>query len=410
MKKNLKALLKNADKDTLNTLAERYPAASDEEREKIYGMIVKKTGGKQRPKQVDVVRGVDIYSRPRWHRTAAAAASVIAAVIGISAVIYSVSRFNAPKDTESSRFYQVEDTSAEPASDANTISEDYIYKKMLHSTENFDRVSGVLVDSFNGAKYSVAVEFEGDLTTACSHCHTKAIGLDENTGTVQKVMELVDYCDGRALYQYNLNDNTCNTMREAYYRGILYNQGETDVTNMPAVNKALIPQSYAMSFLEGAKYWGIVRFESYLGRKCAVIHGETSNSDTVGFWFYVDTETGVILKYLTTDSFGNYVNVMLMKEIAFDNDAKGVITLKEAVDFNGMSKYSIFTAAEMPDIAAVVGSSGAAGFISLHEIMGKDFPSDGSSDKAKGLEVFDPGMTKVLDIYYFRNDDDADTT
>ena len=145
MNKLFKRAFHNADDKTLKKLAERYPAAGNKEREKIYSMIVKKYSDSSKTietEYADEVRGVDIYMKKRWRKpAAAAAASLILAggVFGGTFVIRNMSKKDVSSDTN------IYSSEAGSTSGAEQMEKTIISVACLEGISDFDKV----IDKFN---------------------------------------------------------------------------------------------------------------------------------------------------------------------------------------------------------------------------------------------------------------------
>lgn len=404
MKNNINELLKNADDDTLNTLAERYPAAGNKEREKIYSMIVKKNDSTDNSKHSEVVCGVDIYRRPKWRRTAAVAASLAAAVFGISGTFYTLSQFSAPNESVSSEYHSVEGTTKTAPPDFDITTKDGIYQKMQSSVYYYDKVSGEMVLSTDNSTSSLIVDFEADLEKSVSYSNSEKIKIAFENDKYIRENEEFTYCDGNQIYKVD------TIIKETKQSGFAAKRSEitaandapsryADVTNLPYVSAALIPRLSVLDLIDNSENWEISGNDTYLGRECTIITGDVKGdyadeSGILGYSLCVDNKTGVILKYFASDLSGEYQHVMLMRNIAFDDDVE-VRDLTEYVRSDSLSSYA--PQSRPLDIAAVVGINGKTGFIIADEIFRYDDP------EKLVLNVYDTDLKTVIDKFSFGN-------
>ncbi|MCD7729907.1 MAG: hypothetical protein LUI05_00205 [Oscillospiraceae bacterium] len=95
-------------------------------------------------------------------------------------------------------------------------------------------------------------------------------------------------------------------------------------TNVDDASICLFPQEMAFGFLLDFDLWEIDGSESYEGRDCVVLSGET-NADygkKIGderFAFYVDKQTGTLLEYVGYNANGEISDYMGSSNIRFDD-------------------------------------------------------------------------------------------
>ena len=405
MKNNINELLKNADDDTLNTLAERYPAAGNKEREKIYSMIIKKSGSLDSFQHADIVHGVDIYHRPKWRRTAAVAASLAAAVFGITGTFYTLSQFSAPNESVSSEYHSSEETTKAATPEADTTTKEGIYQKMQSSVYYYDKVSGEMVLSTENSTESLVVDFEADLERSLSFSNSEKIKINVDNTKYVSGNEQLTYCDGTHIYHSDVLLKQNEQIGFAAKRGEMpaANDDPTryaDVTNLPYVSAALIPRLSVLDLIDNSENWEISGNDTYLGRECTIITGDVKGdyadeNGILGYSLCVDNKTGVILKYFASDLSGEYQYVMLMRNIAFDDDVE-VRDLTEYIRSNSLSSYD--TGNSLPLISAVVGINGKTGFIMSLNVL-----ADNNLEERPVLNVYDTDLKTVIDKFSFGN-------
>jgi len=404
MKNNINELLKNADDDTLNTLAERYPAAGNKEREKIYSMIIKKSGSLDSFQHADIVHGVDIYHRPKWRRTAAVAASLAAAVFGITGTFYTLSQFSAPNESVSSEYHSSEETTKAATPEADTTTKEGVYQKMFNSFYCYDKVSGEMVLSTENSTESLVVDFEADLEKSVSYSNSKKIKIIFDNDKYIRENEEFTYCDGNQIYKVDAINKITDMNGFAAKRSEMTAANDTpsryaDVTNLPYVSAALIPRLSVLDLIDNSENWEISGTETYLDRKCTTISGEIygefgAENNIRSYCLCVDNKTGIVLKYFASNLSGEYQHVMLMRNIAFDDDVE-VRDLTEYVRSDSLSSYA--PQSRPLDIAAVVGINGNTGFIIADEIFRYDDP------EKLVLNVYDTDLKTVIDKFSFGN-------
>ena len=404
MKSKIKRMFQNADNDFLNTLAERYTAAGIKEREKIYIMISQKNGSADNYQYVDIVRGMDIYRRPKWHKAAAVTASLAATVLGISGTFYSLSRFSAPGESSTNQYHSVEESTKVIPPEIDITTKEGIYQKMLNSIYYYDKVSGELVLSTENSTDSLIIDFESDLEKSLSYSNSEKVKVLFDNDNYIRENELFTYCDGNKIYKVDTLNKTTEMYGYATKRSEMTDTNDnparySDVTNLPYVSTALMPRLSVLELIKNSENWEISGTEIYLDRECTIITGDNKKvyadeHDILSYWLCVDNKTGVILKYFDSVLSGEYQHVMLMRNIAFDDDVE-VRDLADYVRSESLSSYD--SGNNLTVTAAVVGYNERTGFIIINEIFSYPDPAH------LVLNVYDTDLKTVIDKFSFGN-------
>lgn len=98
-------------------------------------------------------------------------------------------------------------------------------------------------------------------------------------------------------------------------------------TNVPAAAACLSPQEITLGYLSDLSLWDITGREEYVGRDCLIISGKSSEEygrqlGTESFVFYIDAQTGCLLKYLGRDSAGEAVDYLISDGISFESSGE----------------------------------------------------------------------------------------
>lgn len=336
-------ILEKADKKTVETLSERYRTINDKEGEKIFQKSISKCSSEKVFSTENQVQGVDVYCRPKWHRTVQITAAVLALTLGVSGTVFAL--YNSPERmTNVTESY--EDTTAvtteseHPSEQFDMSTQEGIYYKMLTSVDFFDRVSGRLVQSKNGISFN-DVEFEIDMDSSRSYSHIRQYWtnslqevMDDNLSDAELITDeydtydFINYSDGTHLHTYNniskKHDYLSLSVRRKDSEIIPYDelrnsnkwQYKNNPLNCPYADDSLFPQVIASSFLADYDAWQIDGETEYLNRKAVSIRG-TDDS----FTMLTDKETGVLLKFISYTENGKIAQFISVLDIAFNDDA-----------------------------------------------------------------------------------------
>ena len=364
-------ILENTDRETVEEISE-YPSVTGSERKKLYRELSARSSINNSD-YAEQVGGVEVIRRSHWHRKMCAAAAMTALVLGISGTFYAL-RKGEPKNSgktsptkENSLMSEIATPeSPSESGKAQRVPKDYdmstqegVYFKMLNSIDYFDRVSGELIDCTIGLPYCGIVEFESDLTTSKSYSHYMLYSINDPEEAAEGgepdivpwtepdgFIELIEYCDGihHHIFDvdsggYSFDQKVYSRFEDATYkdenRHTVDNDGNdiwqirSDVCNVRKAHMCLSPQEITFGFLTDFDSWCIEGTQEHLGRECIVIHGTLSgkhsnNPDVSDFEFYVDKQTGTLLKYIGRNKSGGISEFLYVRSIAFDDDAANV--------------------------------------------------------------------------------------
>ena len=289
--------------------------------------------------------------------------------------------------------------------EADTTTKEGIYQKMQSSVYYYDKVSGEMVLSTENSTESLVVDFEADLERSLSFSNSEKIKINVDNTKYVSGNEQLTYCDGTHIYHSDVFLKQNEQIGFAAKRGEMpaANDDPTryaDVTNLPYLSAALIPRLSVLDLIDNSENWEISGNDTYLGRECTIITGDVKGdyadeSGIIGYSLCVDNKTGVILKYFASDLSGEYQQVMLMRNIAFDDDVE-VRDLTEYIRSNSLSSYD--PGNSLPLISAVVGINGKTGFIISLNVL-----EDNNSEERPVLNVYDTDLKTVIDKFSFGN-------
>ena len=276
---------------------------------------------------------------------------------------------------------------------------------MQSSVYYYDKVSGEMVLSTENSTESLVVDFEADLERSLSFSNSEKIKINVDNTKYVSGNEQLTYCDGTHIYHSDVLLKQNEQIGFAAKRGEMpaANDDSTryaDVTNLPYVSAALIPRLSVLDLIDNSENWEISGNDTYLGRECTIITGDVKGdyadeNGILGYSLCVDNKTGVILKYFASDLSGEYQYVMLMRNIAFDDDVE-VRDLTEYIRSNSLSSYD--TGNSLPLISAVVGINGKTGFIMSLNVL-----ADNNLEERPVLNVYDTDLKTVIDKFSFGN-------
>lgn len=344
MKKLDLKILENADRQSVERLAELCPSAGEKERKKLWRKLESRCKDNS---YAYSVQEVDAYKRSRFSELLNMTTVCAAVVLVITGSIFGLKQLKAPDNTLSP---SVEMTTAEPTetvSDDKANEQTELVLKMLNSIDYYDKVSGRLVEKGNGNTFN-DVEFEVDLTTARSYSHIRQCWTDSHESAINGELssaeiikddnytyDFIRYSDGNSVYTYNLSSKKKEYISPAVKRTEsekipdderregssknLWWKWRTDPLNCEYASHSLFPQLIVSISLEDQDTWQIVGSQTYIGRECTSVSGKDGS-----FTALIDTQTGVLLKYVATDSNGEICDYICVKSIAFDDEADEV--------------------------------------------------------------------------------------
>lgn len=184
--------------------------------------------------------------------------------------------------------------SAETDEELNTLeNKSYIYHIMLNSVDYYETAQGSMKCEER------EIQFRTDLTDQYAYSHVVKDGLELEYFTIdgvtynkvpsERVYTFVNtYTEREHIPDYA---RVFKTHLQGYYCHPL-----NEITHIG--EEALFPQGIAMQRLCEPDWWSIVGIETYLGRQCAVIEGESEEvyGKSGYFRLWTDIETGIVLK------------------------------------------------------------------------------------------------------------------
>lgn len=102
-------------------------------------------------------------------------------------------------------------------------------------------------------------------------------------------------------------------------------------TNIPSASICIFPQEMTFGYLTDTDLWEIKGVEQLDGRTCYHITGVTGadygkKRNVASFEFFVDTNTGVLLKYVGYDANGDISDYLYSENMQFEEKAEAVKT------------------------------------------------------------------------------------
>ena len=123
----------------------------------------------------------------------------------------------------------------------------------------------------------------------------------------------------------------------------------------------------------------------------------STENNILSYWLCVDNQTGIVLKSVMSDMSGEIQRVMLMRNIAFDDD----VEVRDLDQYTRSGNLSEYDPGESPAaVAAVYGLHGKMGFIKFEEVFpiaNPDFDTDNT------LNVYDTDLKTVIDEFSFND-------
>ncbi len=237
-----------------------------------------------------------------------------------------------------------------------------ILHMMLNSIDYYNYASGTIAYANpNDLGSSIVVNFKSDITNSTAYSHTiqknvsatdinEAVFQSDSTSLTGITEKSTNYLADREvcyngiseiavnnIKKTSLNSNNSITTRanvseiadkdrfKIDENGIPCYYYRANPTNIDDASMCLFPQEMAFGFLLDLDMWEIEGSTTYEGRECVVLSGNTNEEygNKIGvdkFTFYVDKQTGTLLKYVGYDSKGEISDYMVSSGISFDND------------------------------------------------------------------------------------------
>lgn len=211
----------------------------------------------------------------------------------------------------------------------SAVTKDNIYHKMINSIDFYNTASGTIdlklvgvptvvdysVDMIKCNSYQKIVNTDMNLEKFCENGVTYSY--DNLARTSQALIDAVSKVELLQIsnelssnLQTYANDDARVTLGSDGYYTYYY---RANPTNAAFASVSLFPQELAFGFLRDKSLWNITDQIIYENRNCAVITGSAAPSygEKLGvatFMMYVDTETGILLKYEGYNDSGSIVD------------------------------------------------------------------------------------------------------
>ncbi len=250
---------------------------------------------------------------------------------------------------------------------------DEIWHKMLNTVDYYDSIDGEFFYSISSIDDVYAVSFNADIDSSKAFSNASKLEINDINNLVTSIQlnefpefkkagsfDLSLYSDGENYYRINNIDNTYTTYKYAAIKkidsiaeddksrftiredGIPCYSYRPDSTNAYLAKRCIFPQEMAFGYLANFDLWEIKGTEKIFNRECYVITGNTSDdygkkTGVNSFEFYIDKETGTLLKYYGYDQSNNLCDFLIISKINF-NSPQEII----APDFNKYIEDSDF--------------------------------------------------------------------
>lgn len=227
---------------------------------------------------------------------------------------------------------------------------DEIWHKMLNTADYYDSVSGKMFYS-DGIGEVLCIDYQSDLNNSRAYTSVSEVSVSNTADAVAgNAVSYVDskdctteaFTDSNAMVYLNNADKTAERYENSVFsrrndspiedsmRVVVEEDGtpgyyyRANVTNTYLASASLLPQEMTFGFLTDFDAWDVDGTEEYAGRECYVISGKANENygQKLGvekFTFYVDCETGVLLKYIGYDELQNIRSYIITENISFDN-------------------------------------------------------------------------------------------
>ena len=260
-----------------------------------------------------------------------------------------------------------------------------IFSLMMGSIYRYQNVSGryyIAGSDVNSMLSVIAVDLQSNLTDGTAYSAQYRLPITDSGSeaaikakckiSLTDKPEMVQYCDGTYIYHgfspdkissaekaastAKINEAPANERIKAAYSDDEYAEYEMypDVTNTILGTQTVFPQYKAVMNLSWFNRWENKGFETIDGRVCYHLSGKLkqcnyrdknddsvimrSNEKVKTFDMWVDTSTGVLMKYIGFNSDGNICDFTFSEDVRFDNDAKPVTEIPEDVKKQAVSE------------------------------------------------------------------------
>lgn len=253
-----------------------------------------------------------------------------------------------------------------------------IYYTMLNSIDYFDKISGTVYYPSPEDKHLLdSVKFQSVLSETKAYSHySQAYVNDIPTDKIEDILvnskNIKETVCGQEYYCSSGDEVCMDYLQKTYSSSVgnaigldavcdipnteritMADDGQpcynyrTNPTNVPDASMCIFPQEMAFGFLADQELWDVEGIERIDNKECYHIIGKTSKEygsklNVSTFDFYVDTNTGVLLKYIGYDENNKITGYMFAENISYENEAQEVKNFsKEMVsNFNEVKMYS----------------------------------------------------------------------
>lgn len=245
----------------------------------------------------------------------------------------------------------------------SALTKDNIYYKMLNTVDFFNTASGEVTNCSQSGEFSVDFSVnmisaqtyekveaeETDIEVYCEDglaytfnnlAETKHVRLSMPSKMRLTRMALKDSADTKIV----MDSSDRITIESDGNKGYHYRQNTTNAFYSSSL--CLFPQELASGYLSDQSLWEITGQINYLGRNCAVINGTADpaygaklNVNT--FIMYVDTETGILLKYEGFDESGEKTDFIEVSQFTLNPVASR--------SFISLNSYESYTSLNSPE-------------------------------------------------------------
>lgn len=229
------------------------------------------------------------------------------------------------------------------------ITKEYIYDRILNTPDYFQTLTGTYRRETEEGQGNYNVDFKvrlgsnpKSMETVISDNGESSITLfnGEQTQTVnfngisEQALNsngnIVDNKISTVNIEENLNTDVVSLVKSQnriktdddginmiYYR--------TDPTMLPTARESIFSQERGMGFLNDFTTWSIDGQETFLNRNCCIINGTLKGEyadklNTYSFKLYVDTETGILLKWKCFNSQGKLIDSLVSTSININSN------------------------------------------------------------------------------------------
>ncbi len=254
--------------------------------------------------------------------------------------------------SEFSEVQTVTDISTEPLKEYSD--QEMVWHKMLNSIDYYDSISGTTVYNVGrDVNNCVVVDFESDVVSGKAYANVSQVNANEpykllnTTNSLKNNITVIS--DGKDVYEldninrtYDLKNGYAFTREETSVipddeRYWIDENGDScciyrsNATNIDYAKRCVFSQEMAIGYLYDFDLWTVDEIGEYNGRKCYIVSGKPDEEygaklNVDNFTFYVDYETGVLLKYEGYSSDGVITDFLYTDNIEVNKGISSDIT------------------------------------------------------------------------------------